>query len=89
MRQYLAAHAPGIEVVQLAEAHTTDYISRKWKVGTDYRLSIQQGVSMGRRSQIEAEARKSGNVVTSVSVGGATAYIASGEIEVPPSALVS
>ena len=43
----------------------------------------------GRRSEIEAEARKSGSVVTSVSVGGATAYIASGEIEVPPSALVS
>ena len=54
-----------------------------------YRLSIQQGVSMGRRSEIEAEARKSGAVVTSVSVGGATAYIASGEIDVPPSALVS
>jgi trans-2,3-dihydro-3-hydroxyanthranilate isomerase len=57
--------------------------------GTAYRLSIQQGVSMGRRSEIEAEARKSGGVVTSVSVAGATAYIASGEIEVPPSALVS
>ena len=57
--------------------------------GTAYRLSIQQGVSMGRRSEIEAEARKSGAVVTSVSVGGATAYIASGEIEVPPSALLS
>ena len=57
--------------------------------GTAYRLSIQQGVLMGRRSEIEAEARKSGGVVTSVSVGGATAYIASGEIEVPPSALVS
>ena len=57
--------------------------------GTAYRLSIQQGVLMGRRSEIEAEARKSGSVVTSVSVGGATAYIASGEIEVPPSALVS
>jgi trans-2,3-dihydro-3-hydroxyanthranilate isomerase len=56
---------------------------------TAYRLSIQQGVSMGRRSEIEAEACKSGSVVTSVSVGGATAYIASGEIEVPPSALVS
>ena len=28
-------------------------------------------------------------VVTSVSVGGATTYIASGEIEVPPFALVS
>ncbi len=57
--------------------------------GMAYRLSIQQGVSMGRRSEIEAQARKSGGVVTSVSVGGATAYIASGEIEVPPSALVS
>jgi trans-2,3-dihydro-3-hydroxyanthranilate isomerase len=57
--------------------------------GTVYRLSIQQGVLMGRRSEIEAEARKSDSVVTSVSVGGATAYIASGEIEVPPSALES
>jgi trans-2,3-dihydro-3-hydroxyanthranilate isomerase len=57
--------------------------------GTAYRLSILQGVSMGRRSEIEAEARKSGGVVTSVSVGGAAANIASGEIEVPPSALVS
>jgi trans-2,3-dihydro-3-hydroxyanthranilate isomerase len=57
--------------------------------GTAYRLSIQQGVLMGRGSGIEAEARKSGGVVISVSVGGATAYIASGEIEVPPSALVS
>jgi trans-2,3-dihydro-3-hydroxyanthranilate isomerase len=55
--------------------------------GIAYRLSIQQGVSMGRRSEIEAEARKNGSVVTSVSVGGATAYIASGAIEVPPSAL--
>ena len=57
--------------------------------GTAYRLSIQQGVSMGRRSEIEAEARKSEGVVTSVSVGGATAYIASGEIEVPQCALAS
>jgi trans-2,3-dihydro-3-hydroxyanthranilate isomerase len=57
--------------------------------GTAYRLSIQQGVSMGRRSEIEAEARMSEGVVTSVSVSGATAYIASGEIEVPQSALVS
>jgi trans-2,3-dihydro-3-hydroxyanthranilate isomerase len=54
-----------------------------------YRLSIQQGVLMGRRSEIEAQARKSGNVVTTVSVGGNTAYIASGEIEVPPFALES
>src|ERR1700687_2119293 len=57
--------------------------------GTAYRLSIQQGVSMGRRSDIEAEARKRDDVVSSVSVGGATTYMASGEIEVPPFALVS
>ncbi len=57
--------------------------------GMAYRLSIQQGVSMGRRSEIDAEARKGDGVVTSVGVGGAAAYIASGEIEVPPSALVS
>ena len=57
--------------------------------GAAYRLSIQQGVSMGRRSELEAEARKSGSVVTSVSIGGAAANIASGEIDVPPSALVS
>jgi trans-2,3-dihydro-3-hydroxyanthranilate isomerase len=63
--------------------------SRPDVIGTIYRLSILQGVSMGRRSEIEAEARLRDGVVTSVSVGGATTYIASGEIEVPPSALVS
>ena len=52
--------------------------------GPTYHLSIQQGVSMGRPSEIEAEARKSGNVVTSVSVGGTTAYVASGEIDEGP-----
>jgi trans-2,3-dihydro-3-hydroxyanthranilate isomerase len=57
--------------------------------GMVYNLSIEQGVSMGRPSELQAQARKSGGVVTSVSVGGATAYIASGEIDVPPSALVS
>jgi trans-2,3-dihydro-3-hydroxyanthranilate isomerase len=57
--------------------------------GTVYRLSIQQGVLMGRPSEIDAEARKSGGVVTSVSVGGATVYVASGEIEVPAFALES
>ena len=57
--------------------------------GAAWRLSIEQGVAMGRRSEIEAEARKSGGVVTSVSVGGAATWIASGEIEVPGSALVS
>ncbi len=57
--------------------------------GTSYRLSIRQGVLMGRPSEMEAHARKSGGVVTCVSVGGATAYVASGEIEVPPFALVS
>jgi trans-2,3-dihydro-3-hydroxyanthranilate isomerase len=57
--------------------------------GMAYRLSIQQGVAMGRPSEIEAEARKRDGVVTSVSVGGATTYIASGEIDVPPFVLES
>lgn len=57
--------------------------------GDIYRLAIRQGVAMGRRSDIEAVARKSGGAVTSVSVGGATAYVASGELDVPPRALVS
>jgi trans-2,3-dihydro-3-hydroxyanthranilate isomerase len=56
--------------------------------GMAYRLSIQQGVWMGRCSEIEAEARKCDDRVTSVSVGGTTTYIATGEIEVPPCALV-
>jgi hypothetical protein len=44
---------------------------------------------MGHRSEIEAEARKRDDLMTSVGVGAATTYIASGEIEVPPSGLVS
>ncbi|MGH7226444.1 MAG: PhzF family phenazine biosynthesis protein, partial [Gemmataceae bacterium] len=57
--------------------------------GDAYRISIRQGVAMGRRSDIEAVARKSGGMVTSVSVSGATTDVASGEIDLPPSALVS
>ena len=55
--------------------------------GAVCRLSIRQGVAMGRHSGIEAEAHRRDGGVSSVSVGGATTYIASGEIEVPPSAL--
>jgi trans-2,3-dihydro-3-hydroxyanthranilate isomerase len=57
--------------------------------GEEYRLAVHQGVAMGRRSDIDACARKSGSAVTSVSVGGATAYVASGEIDVPRSVLLS
>jgi trans-2,3-dihydro-3-hydroxyanthranilate isomerase len=48
-----------------------------------FRLSILQGVAMGRRSEIEAVASVVGGQVVSVGVGGATAYVAQGEIEVP------
>jgi len=57
--------------------------------GDLYRLSIRQGVAMGHQSDIEASARKNADVVTSVSVGGATAYVASGEIDVPSASLTS
>lgn len=49
----------------------------------EFRLSILQGVAMGRRSEIHAVGRKTGGALVSVSVGGASAYVASGEIEVP------
>ncbi len=48
-----------------------------------FRLSILQGVAMGRRSEIEAAASVVDGQVASVSVGGATAHVAEGEIEVP------
>ena len=32
IRKYLATHARELNVVELTEAHTTDYISREWKV---------------------------------------------------------
>jgi prolyl-tRNA editing enzyme YbaK/EbsC (Cys-tRNA(Pro) deacylase) len=32
MREYLAAHAPELQVVEPAEAHTTESISREWNV---------------------------------------------------------
>lgn len=51
--------------------------------GDRFRLSVQQGVAMGRRSDIDASARKSNGAVTSVSVGGATAYVATGKIDLP------
>jgi len=48
-----------------------------------FRLSILQGVAMGRPSEIEASASKSQNKVVSISVSGATTFVAKGEIEVP------
>jgi trans-2,3-dihydro-3-hydroxyanthranilate isomerase len=56
--------------------------------GEEYRLKVQQGVAMGRRSDIDACARKSNSAVASVSVGGATTYVAGGESDVPPEFLL-
>jgi len=49
----------------------------------DFRLSIRQGVAMGRPSTIEALARKRGGRVVSVAVAGAVSAVATGEIEAP------
>jgi trans-2,3-dihydro-3-hydroxyanthranilate isomerase len=46
-------------------------------------LTIDQGVLMGRPSRLEAEATLSGGKVVAVSVGGATTFVAEGEINVP------
>jgi trans-2,3-dihydro-3-hydroxyanthranilate isomerase len=56
--------------------------------GSRFALSIKQGIAMGRPSDIRALAEKNGGVVTSVSVGGATSYVAEGEIQVPPGFLI-
>jgi trans-2,3-dihydro-3-hydroxyanthranilate isomerase len=49
----------------------------------DLRLTIWQGVAMGRPSAIEALARKHDGRVTSVGVAGAVTPVATGEIEAP------
>jgi trans-2,3-dihydro-3-hydroxyanthranilate isomerase len=46
-------------------------------------FDVVQGVAMGRRSEIHAVAEKRDGRVVSVGVGGATAYVASGDISVP------
>jgi trans-2,3-dihydro-3-hydroxyanthranilate isomerase len=46
-------------------------------------LSILQGVAMGRRSELLAEATKAKGELTSISVAGATSFIAEGDIDVP------
>jgi trans-2,3-dihydro-3-hydroxyanthranilate isomerase len=56
--------------------------------GSQFALSINQGIAMGRPSHIRALAEKSGGGVTSISVGGATSYVAEGEIEVPAAFLI-
>lgn len=32
IRQYLAAQAPELKIVELTQAHTTEYIAREWRV---------------------------------------------------------
>ena len=50
-------------------------------------LKVVQGVAMGRRSDITALARKKNGRLLSVGVGGATSYVAMGEISVPDALL--
>lgn len=50
------------------------------------RIRVRQGVSMGRPSDIEASADKIAGLLTSVSVGGATTFVASGVLNVPDDA---
>ena len=51
--------------------------------GEHVTLDILQGVAMGRRSEIRAVAERRQGKVISVGVGGATAYVATGTIDVP------
>jgi len=87
--------APGIGVAEDAATGSAcaalvgALAARPEFTGDEFRLSLKQGVAMGRPSDLEASARKSNGAVTSISVGGGTAYVASGEIEVPRAFLTS
>jgi len=51
--------------------------------GRDLAFDIRQGVKMGRPSLIRASARVEDGKVAEIGVGGATAFVATGQIEVP------
>jgi trans-2,3-dihydro-3-hydroxyanthranilate isomerase len=51
--------------------------------GRDLAFAIRQGVKMGRPSLIQASARVEGGKVVEIGVGGASAFVATGQIEVP------
>ena len=58
-------------------------VERSTGVNVSIRLRVKQGVSMGRPSDIEASADKIAGALTSVSVGGATTFVASGVLNIP------
>jgi len=51
--------------------------------GRDLAFDIRQGVKMGRPSLIRASARVEDGKVVEIGVGGASAFVATGQIEVP------
>lgn len=53
-----------------------------------FRLNILQGVAMGRPSFLSASAELEGGQVSAIEVGGDTAFVAEGKIEVPGDLLI-
>lgn len=51
--------------------------------GRDLAFAIRQGVKMGRPSLIQASVRVADGMVAEIGVGGASAFVATGQIEVP------
>ena len=60
--------------------------SRSDAADGDLRLTIRQGIAMGRPSAIEALARKRDGRVASIEIAGAVSAVATGEIEAPAQA---
>ena len=54
-----------------------------------FTIAITQGVAMGRPAQISASARLQAGKVGAIQVGGATTFVAEGEIDVPERFLTS
>jgi trans-2,3-dihydro-3-hydroxyanthranilate isomerase len=58
------------------------YLAARAPQGGTLRWVVEQGYEMGRPSQIEIEADRSGNAITAVRVGGASVMVCAGEISV-------
>jgi trans-2,3-dihydro-3-hydroxyanthranilate isomerase len=86
---YARMFAPGYGVAEdpataSACAALVGTLAGRWPApdGT-YRLTVRQGVRMGRASTIDATATKKSGRIASVSVGGSTVLVGSGRIMLP------
>ena len=77
-----AVNVPEDPATGAACAALGGYLAARAPQGGTLRWVVEQGYEMGRPSQIEIEADRSGNAITAVRVGGASVMVCAGEISV-------